>query len=174
MLRARKILAYVAERIEPGPIPSKAGKDPPSPLKPEEYLELWCQDQIVPPTMTLATIRAHIWRGGGDVLLFYRANGKKEIKHAGNAADLPAGVPPPLPPPVNPKVVEALKTQSAEGANVELMRSAGNSHEYGRFSEDAVKRPVTAAESEATTPTGPTISAGLGSNSVGLPPKGWI
>jgi WD repeat-containing protein 48 len=31
--------------------------------------------------MTLATIRAHIWRGGGDVLLYYKANGKKEIKH---------------------------------------------------------------------------------------------
>ena len=32
--------------------------------------------------MTLATIRTHVWRGGGDVLLYYKANGKKEIKHA--------------------------------------------------------------------------------------------
>jgi WD repeat-containing protein 48 len=32
--------------------------------------------------MTLASIRAHIWRGGGDVLLLYKANGRKEIKHA--------------------------------------------------------------------------------------------
>lgn len=31
--------------------------------------------------MTLASIRAHIWRGGGDVLLHYKANGKKQIKH---------------------------------------------------------------------------------------------
>jgi WD repeat-containing protein 48 len=30
--------------------------------------------------MTLASIRAHVWRGGGDVLLQYKANGKKEIK----------------------------------------------------------------------------------------------
>jgi len=30
--------------------------------------------------MTLASIRAHIWRGGGDVLLYYKANGRKEIK----------------------------------------------------------------------------------------------
>lgn len=30
--------------------------------------------------MTLASIRAHVWRGGGDVLLYYKANGKKEIK----------------------------------------------------------------------------------------------
>jgi WD repeat-containing protein 48 len=30
--------------------------------------------------MTLASIRAHVWRGGGDVLLFYKANGRKQIK----------------------------------------------------------------------------------------------
>ena len=30
--------------------------------------------------MTLASIRAHIWRGGSDVLLYYKANGRKEIK----------------------------------------------------------------------------------------------
>jgi WD repeat-containing protein 48 len=29
--------------------------------------------------MTLATIRTHVWRGGGDVLLYYKANGRKEI-----------------------------------------------------------------------------------------------
>jgi WD repeat-containing protein 48 len=77
MLRARKILAYVAERIEPMP------ENPdPNALKPEEYLELYCQEKIIPPTMTLATIRAHVWRGGGDVLLHYKANGRKQIKHA--------------------------------------------------------------------------------------------
>jgi WD repeat-containing protein 48 len=32
--------------------------------------------------MTLASIRAHVWRGGGDVLLLYKANGRKEIRHA--------------------------------------------------------------------------------------------
>lgn len=31
--------------------------------------------------MTLASVRAHVWRGGGDVLLHYKANGRKEIKH---------------------------------------------------------------------------------------------
>ena len=31
--------------------------------------------------MTLASIRAHMWRGAGDVLLYYKANGRKEIKH---------------------------------------------------------------------------------------------
>ncbi|KAK8250398.1 WD repeat protein-like protein [Phyllosticta capitalensis] len=77
MLRARKIMAYVAERIEPAP-----EQPDPDAMRPEEYLELYCNGQLIPPTMTLATIRAHVWRGGGDVLLYYRANGKKEIKHA--------------------------------------------------------------------------------------------
>lgn len=30
--------------------------------------------------MTLATIRTHIWRSSGDIILFYKANGKKEIQ----------------------------------------------------------------------------------------------
>lgn len=30
--------------------------------------------------MTLATIRTHIWRTSGDIVLFYKANGKKEIR----------------------------------------------------------------------------------------------
>lgn len=47
MLRAKKILAYVAERIEPGL--SEEEKEKASEedlLKPEEYLELWCQNQV--------------------------------------------------------------------------------------------------------------------------------
>lgn len=30
--------------------------------------------------MTLATIRTHIWRASGDIVLLYKANGKKEIR----------------------------------------------------------------------------------------------
>lgn len=41
--------------------------------------------------MTLASIRAHIWRGGGDVVLYYKANGRKEIKHS----PFPGTPPPP-------------------------------------------------------------------------------
>jgi WD repeat-containing protein 48 len=40
--------------------------------------------------MTLATIRSHVWRGGGDVVLFYRANGRKPIQHASNIPPKPA------------------------------------------------------------------------------------
>ena len=41
MLRAKKVLAYVAERIDPQPDPPESGS-----LKPEEYLELYCQNQV--------------------------------------------------------------------------------------------------------------------------------
>lgn len=47
MLRAKKILAYIAERIEPGPPPPEEGEEEKEEvLKPEEYLELWCQNQV--------------------------------------------------------------------------------------------------------------------------------
>lgn len=42
MLRGRKILGYVAERIEP----AKTGESEEDRLRPEEYLELWCQGQV--------------------------------------------------------------------------------------------------------------------------------
>ncbi|CAG8124908.1 unnamed protein product [Penicillium salamii] len=75
MLRAKKVLAYVAERIDPA--------DPNEPaeslMPPEEYLELYCQKTLCPPNMTLATIRTHLWRTSGDMVLYYKTNGKKEI-----------------------------------------------------------------------------------------------
>ncbi|KAJ5246229.1 Protein of unknown function DUF3337 [Penicillium chermesinum] len=75
MLRAKKVLAYVAERIDP-PRP----EDPEgSAMPPEEYLELYCQKIQCPPNMTLATIRNHLWRTSGDMILYYKTNGKKEI-----------------------------------------------------------------------------------------------
>lgn len=92
MLRARKIMAYIAERIEPQP-----EQPDPNALKPEEYLELYCNNQLIPPTMTLATIRAHVWRGGGDVILYYKANGRKEIQHIPPVP--PEGPHPPYVPP---------------------------------------------------------------------------
>lgn len=64
----------------PALAPAPAG--PPAPLKPEDYLELYCNGQLIPPKMTLATIRAHVWKSGGDVVLMYKANGRKQILHA--------------------------------------------------------------------------------------------
>ncbi|KAJ3074715.1 hypothetical protein HDU98_010509, partial [Podochytrium sp. JEL0797] len=37
-------------------------------VKPEEYLELWCQDKVLDPKMTLGTVRNMIWKSGaGDL-----------------------------------------------------------------------------------------------------------
>lgn len=85
MLRARKVLAYVAERLEP----EVAAADSTVP-KPEEYLELLCQGKLVPPKMTLSTIRTHIWRGGGDVVLQYKGNGKRPLPRRPAAPVMPS------------------------------------------------------------------------------------
>lgn len=55
--------------------PPPAGPTPTTlpPLKPEDYLDLYCQDRLVPINMTLATLRVHVWRTGGDVVLYYKA-----------------------------------------------------------------------------------------------------
>jgi WD repeat-containing protein 48 len=47
MLRVRKILSYVAERIEQ--LPDEPEEDA---LKPEEYLELYCNEQVGSPRLT--------------------------------------------------------------------------------------------------------------------------
>ncbi|ORX90173.1 hypothetical protein K493DRAFT_410036 [Basidiobolus meristosporus CBS 931.73] len=80
MLRVRKLLSYIVEKLEldqPATSPygkaygsSSNGVD--STIKPEQWIELCCHDQVLPPTITLATIRAFIWRLGGDVLITYR------------------------------------------------------------------------------------------------------
>lgn len=78
MLRAKKIMAYVAERIEPRPNGMLLDdEEDPDAMKPEEYLELWCQNTLVKPTVTLATLRAHVWKNGGDVVIYYKSNGRR-------------------------------------------------------------------------------------------------
>lgn len=74
MLRVRKVLSYVAERIEP---PPGEGDET---MAPEKYLELYCNDQLLSPTMTLATLRTHIWKAGSDIVLYYKTNGAKKIR----------------------------------------------------------------------------------------------
>lgn len=31
--------------------------------------------------MSLATLRAHVWKGGADVMLYYKSNGRRTIKY---------------------------------------------------------------------------------------------
>jgi len=82
MLRARKVLAYIAERLDSDEIPQEAKNQP------ETWLELLCQDKVflsgvfadlktVPAKWTLQTIRTQMWRQGGDILFTYRLKSDK-------------------------------------------------------------------------------------------------
>lgn len=55
--------------------------------------------QLLSPVMTLATLRTHLWKGGNDIVLYYKSNGKKEIR--------------PFPPPPEPKPAEPEETQES-------------------------------------------------------------
>jgi WD repeat-containing protein 48 len=83
MLRARKVLAYVAERLDPDEIPQENKNQP------DIWLDLLCQDKVprlssvltdsklVPAKWTLQTIRTQMWRQGGDILFTYRLKSEK-------------------------------------------------------------------------------------------------
>ncbi|KAL1897914.1 hypothetical protein Sste5346_003766 [Sporothrix stenoceras] len=123
MLRVKKILAYVAEKLEqptpvpapaPAPVPAAipptvaeeaeegdaapaaavadvptptpAAPEPEESLKAEEYLELYCNEQRLPHAMSLATVRAHIWKNSNDILLYYKSNGRKKLATAAEVA----------------------------------------------------------------------------------------
>ena len=43
--------------------------------------------------MTLATLRAHVWKGGADVMLYYKSNGRKPIKYEKVAQPSPLPAP---------------------------------------------------------------------------------
>lgn len=42
----------------------------------------------LPISMTLATLRAHIWKGGADVMLYYKSNGRKPIRFEKDTAPI--------------------------------------------------------------------------------------
>lgn len=78
MLRIHKAVAYLVDKLrleeEVAQIPELAGKSDKEVASRDhnEWLELLCQGQVVPRTMTLATARTRLWRSGGDVVLKYR------------------------------------------------------------------------------------------------------
>lgn len=40
---------------------------------PEETMELLCGDRVADPDMKVATLKAYYWRGGVDMVLYWRA-----------------------------------------------------------------------------------------------------
>jgi WD repeat-containing protein 48 len=47
--------------------------------------------------MSLATLRAHVWKGGADVMLYYKSNGRKPIRYEKAIPDESSGGPTPVP-----------------------------------------------------------------------------
>ncbi|KAF9975992.1 hypothetical protein BGZ73_000157 [Actinomortierella ambigua] len=41
-------------------------------LRPENWLEVLCNDQVLPPTTSLMSAKAFYWKAGGDLVLHYR------------------------------------------------------------------------------------------------------
>lgn len=61
MLRVRKLIQYVAEKLH---------------IEDESSLELLCGDTPLTFNMTLAAIRQHILKTGGDIPISYRLKGE--------------------------------------------------------------------------------------------------
>jgi len=62
--------------------------------------------------MSLATLRAHIWKGGNDVVLHYKANGRKELPK-----ELPQStVPQPIDPEGGERAAEVVEGEDGFGA----------------------------------------------------------
>ncbi|ODV89202.1 hypothetical protein CANCADRAFT_3834 [Tortispora caseinolytica NRRL Y-17796] len=99
MLRSRRILHYIDEKLEdhlkPKARQAAIEKDKPhrkdkesnsfgstidsladstyaEGSRPEDWLEIICNNEVVPPKMTLGTIRTQLWRSGGEIVLHYR------------------------------------------------------------------------------------------------------
>lgn len=60
--------------------------------------------------MSLATLRAHVWKGGNDVVLHYKANGRKELPK-----ELPKPAEQPEAPEAEARLPEALPTAAVNG-----------------------------------------------------------
>lgn len=66
MLRVKRILTYITDRME-----SKTSEMTHH-VKPEDWLEVLCNENVLPNTMTLSTLKATIWRSSGDIQITYR------------------------------------------------------------------------------------------------------
>jgi WD repeat-containing protein 48 len=63
MLRIKKLLSYVVEKLEATNIPGR---------KPEQWLEMVCGSVVLDSQSTLAYAKHQIWKSGGDLQLHYR------------------------------------------------------------------------------------------------------
>lgn len=81
MLRARKMAAYVADKLEPADASVEAD---PNAIRPDAYLDLYCNNVLLGPKTTLAWMKGQLWKSSqGEMIIHYKANGQKSIKPYG-------------------------------------------------------------------------------------------
>eukprot|EP01114_Cavostelium_apophysatum_P015662 TRINITY_DN4316_c0_g1_i5.p1 TRINITY_DN4316_c0_g1~~TRINITY_DN4316_c0_g1_i5.p1 ORF type:complete len:747 (-),score=186.41 TRINITY_DN4316_c0_g1_i5:132-2372(-) len=74
-IRIKRVATYVFNKLEL-PLKSKE-KEKEKEIKPEEYLEILCNQKVLSPTTNLGTVRAFFWnKGGEEFVLHYRLKGK--------------------------------------------------------------------------------------------------
>ncbi|KAI9253222.1 hypothetical protein BY458DRAFT_522017 [Sporodiniella umbellata] len=66
MLRVKKLTSYVAEKLK---------------TENDSCFEILCGETVLTPAMTLAAIRQHILKTGGDIPLYYRIQNKNPISN---------------------------------------------------------------------------------------------
>lgn len=66
MLRVKRILTYITDRMD------TKTEEMTRHVKPEDWLEVLCNDKVLPNGMTLATLKATVWRASGDIQIQYR------------------------------------------------------------------------------------------------------
>lgn len=67
--------------------------------------------------MSLATIRTHVWKSGNDVVLYYKANGRKEIRLPKPSASMIPANTPGAPGPVLPATATTTASEAAAAAS---------------------------------------------------------
>jgi WD repeat-containing protein 48 len=84
-VKIRKLAQYLVEKlnIELPPLPSLSDpnsqdKDtkvsPNQRILPESYFQFYCNDKLLSPTTTLATVRTFYWKSSGDMVITYKIN----------------------------------------------------------------------------------------------------
>eukprot|EP00252_Welwitschia_mirabilis_P010612 TRINITY_DN2397_c0_g1_i1.p1 TRINITY_DN2397_c0_g1~~TRINITY_DN2397_c0_g1_i1.p1 ORF type:complete len:753 (+),score=154.85 TRINITY_DN2397_c0_g1_i1:499-2757(+) len=86
ILRIQKVINYVLEKLVPDRTMDVSNSETPysvnDPLlrsnvrpwqpKPKPSVEILCNNQVLPPDMSLATVRAYVWKKPDDLYLYYR------------------------------------------------------------------------------------------------------
>ncbi|KAI8824319.1 uncharacterized protein EV422DRAFT_565017 [Fimicolochytrium jonesii] len=74
MLKMRKLMGFVVEKLGLAPSPEQRRQNPEAAgeFNPEDFVEILCQDKVAHPNMTLGAVKHHLWKGGSELSLFFQ------------------------------------------------------------------------------------------------------